>query len=749
MLIRKLTAMKTVLLLMVFSGFVSTALGQDVLTRQGDQFFYDGRPFDMWGMRTASATKDEATTNHLLAQLDDYKAYHLNTVNPYYQGSSAAYYRAFSSDGRTIDAGHQARMERIIKACQERDMVVVVGIFYQRAPGLESAEAYRNAVRAVTRALKPYRNVVINIANEQNSGNYSDTADIFDIRDPQRIIELCRIVHQEDPDRIVGGGGYDHAKNKIIGRSPDVDALLFDTSSTSQRSGALYDEFVEAGVRNKPIVNIEPFGAAASTVGSKGVYSSSGKQNYYREADDVISRKGLYYLIFPGEWVQSNPIRFDLGGNGTSSNPGIRWFFEYVREKVGNTTPTPTPTPGTSPTPNPGDLISNIPLSTEWNLISLPIQPSNTSIASVLSSIAGSYSAVYAYDTSGKNYQRYIPGASDNNLTTMAAGRGYWIFMSEAKTLRITGKKASPTIDIDKEWNLVGYNSTTALPVEQALASLSGKVSVVYGFDSTTDTYKGYVPGSTGQLTTLEPGKGYWIFATEEGVWNINNSATPTATPGNPGSTKFQEHDGMVVFEAENFTSNEGQPVIMKDTINRLVKLCDPDPCDLTPHHNILRGIWDTEVSNGAVIQMTQKDKAVSYRFTTTTPGEWVIALHFWAGHHKVNGIYFRMDGNPPVEENYRLFLPKVKANFQWLINDKTRRGQQGGLPATTYLADFKPGTHTLELVSSGEACIIDKIVLMTKAEVDKMSSELVKCNDPDPQYRCITTWKKGPEETR
>jgi hypothetical protein len=751
--IKKFSSSRILSLMIVSICFISAVQAQDVLTRQGDQFFYDGRSFDMWGMRTASATKDDAATNHLIEQLDDYKAYNLNTVNPYYQGSSAAYYRAFSSDGTTIDAGHQSRMERIIKACQQRDMVVIVGIFYQRAPGLGSAEAYRNAVRAVTRVLKPYRNVIINIANEQNSGNYSDTANIFDIRDPQNIIDLCRLVHQEDPDRIVGGGGYDHPKNKIIGRSPHVDTLLFDTSKTHERTGALYDEFVAAGVKDKPIVNIEPFGAAASELGSGGVYNSSGKQAYYREVDDVIARKGLYYLIFPGVWVQANPMRFDLGGNGSSSNPGIRWFFEYVREKVGKTSPTPSPTstPRPAPTTSPGDLTSTISLSKGWNLISIPLQPSDKSVEHVMSSIDGSYTALYAFD--GTGYQSYIKGESDNGLGSVEPGRGYWIYMDESRTLSLTGKKASPSVEVSEGWNLVGYSSTTPIQIEQGLASLGSKVQAVYAFDAVENRYEEYIPGSSSELTSLDPGRGYWIFANQDGVWTIGGSVKPaptaTPTPGNPSSSRYRERDGFVVFEAENFIRNDGQAVITKDTLSRLVKLCDPAPCDFEGQLNVLRNIWDREVSNGGAIQMTQKGKAVTYQFTTTTPGEWVIALHFWAGHHKVNGIYFRMDGQPAVEESYRLFLSKLKANFQWFIVDKNRNGQQGGLPSTTYLADLKPGTHTFEIVSSGEACIVDKIVLMTKEQYDKLLPQMVKCNDPDPKYKCIPNWTTGPAETR
>ena len=33
-------------------------------------------------------------------------------------------------------------------------------------------------------------------------------------------------------------------------------------------------------------------------------------------------------------WCQKEPMRYDLAGSGTRDDPGIRWFFEFVREQV-------------------------------------------------------------------------------------------------------------------------------------------------------------------------------------------------------------------------------------------------------------------------------------------------------------------------------------------------------------------------------------------------------------------------------
>ncbi len=42
-------------------------------------------------------------------------------------------------------------------------------------------------------------------------------------------------------------------------------------------------------------------------------------------------------------WCQGpssgQPVRYDLGGDGTSTSPGIRWYFEHVRRSIENDEP--------------------------------------------------------------------------------------------------------------------------------------------------------------------------------------------------------------------------------------------------------------------------------------------------------------------------------------------------------------------------------------------------------------------------
>lgn len=333
------------ILIGVLFVFPKFSLAGDLLVN-GNRFFLDGRPFEMIGLRVASASQNDSLTTMLIDQLDDYKATGLNTISVFVQGSSGGYSDPFSSDGKSLDKSQSDRLIRIVKECDKRSLVVIVGIYYQRVFGnsfkmhrkLNDAEAIYNATKTLTEILKPYRNVIINIANEQNSNGYKDFT-AFDFRKPENIIELCSLVKQVDPSRIVGGGGYHDDSNIIIGKSQYADVLLFDTwdqdVEKGHTSGWHYDLFRDNGVPDKPMVNVEIFGAWTRIASPPGVYSEEVKKIHLTEIDEAKKRPGLSVHLHSNLWCQGPAdgysIRYDLGGNGTAEYPGIRWWFEYAR----------------------------------------------------------------------------------------------------------------------------------------------------------------------------------------------------------------------------------------------------------------------------------------------------------------------------------------------------------------------------------------------------------------------------------
>jgi len=166
---------------------------------------------------------------------------------------------------------------------------------------------------------------------------------------------------------------------------------------------------------------------------------------------------------------------------------------------------------------------ASVPLSTGWNLISIPEELADTDPAAVLGSIYGSYSQVYAYDAcdSADPWKLYDPASSTNDLTSIDPTKGFWIEMTAPGVLIVDGTlPVNPSIQLCAGWNLVGYPRDTPLPVRGALTAIAGKYTTVFTYDPAVplDPWLGYLetaPGYANDLDLMEPGKGYWIYATQ------------------------------------------------------------------------------------------------------------------------------------------------------------------------------------------------------------------------------------------
>jgi len=152
-----------------------------------------------------------------------------------------------------------------------------------------------------------------------------------------------------------------------------------------------------------------------------------------------------------------------------------------------------------------------------WNLISFNVAPSDTAPSSVLAPVLDKVIVVQGFDGTG---QSYYPGGTQNTLSHMDAQHGYWLKMSSAVTLTISGTKvASNTpISLQQGWNLVGYLPDTPMSLETALASIAGKYTAVLGYDHGAESWYAALPDSMNTLNTMYPQHGYWIFMTEAGT---------------------------------------------------------------------------------------------------------------------------------------------------------------------------------------------------------------------------------------
>lgn len=165
---------------------------------------------------------------------------------------------------------------------------------------------------------------------------------------------------------------------------------------------------------------------------------------------------------------------------------------------------------------------SDITLADGWNLISLPLIPTDGSIDVVIADISDNVSQVrtWVYEADVLTEKVWI-NDGPAGFTVMAAGRGYWILMTEANELTVQGVElpapplAPPSYSVYEGWNLVGFKSVS---VSTAADYLGGAVTStferMYGYNAAGGVYT-VIQVATDNLT---PGQGYWLAVSADGT---------------------------------------------------------------------------------------------------------------------------------------------------------------------------------------------------------------------------------------
>jgi len=167
-----------------------------------------------------------------------------------------------------------------------------------------------------------------------------------------------------------------------------------------------------------------------------------------------------------------------------------------------------------------------------WNLVSLPIAPSETAIGSVLASISGQYQQVCAHDASSDTWLAYDPAHPEAaTLSILDEETAFWVSMTGSGTLTVSGTTPlSTTQQLYEGWNMVAYPASDAREVAQALSSIAGSYTLVYGYDPTlSQVWQHYSPNGpswANTLTHFRPGYGYWVKTTEACSLTVEGNMT-------------------------------------------------------------------------------------------------------------------------------------------------------------------------------------------------------------------------------
>ncbi|MFH1641756.1 MAG: hypothetical protein ABIC04_02560 [Nanoarchaeota archaeon] len=158
-----------------------------------------------------------------------------------------------------------------------------------------------------------------------------------------------------------------------------------------------------------------------------------------------------------------------------------------------------------------------------WNLISIACIPTNTSVFNMFSSLENNYTSVHGYNTGDANdpwktYNPSMPAWVVQDLEEISEENGYFINMNNKSAFYLNGTLLVPnTITYGKGWNLIGYPAQNSKGVVEALSTIQGSYSVIFGYNSINKTYYFYNASfADGTLEYVIPGYGYWINMTIE-----------------------------------------------------------------------------------------------------------------------------------------------------------------------------------------------------------------------------------------
>jgi photosystem II stability/assembly factor-like uncharacterized protein len=214
-------------------------------------------------------------------------------------------------------------------------------------------------------------------------------------------------------------------------------------------------------------------------------YSTDDGGTWYLVADNVPGASGQYAWTLPSIATTHARVRISQSGSGSPAASSTSSF---------TITLTPDVTDG-------------------WNLSSLRLRPLNNR-KSILFPTATTPAFAYA--------SSYVVRDSLN------PGEGFWMKFSGAQLTPYAGDSlAADTIQVHTGWNLIG-----ALSRGFAVSSV---VQIPPGIVITP--FFGY-GGSYGSITTLQPGKGYWVKVNSDGQLVIHSgSASAPSSP--PSSTQL------------------------------------------------------------------------------------------------------------------------------------------------------------------------------------------------------------------
>jgi hypothetical protein len=250
----------------------------------------------------ADSFDPEEHTNALIRALPGWHAFGLRAFTVGLQGGMPVFTitnesidnNPYSEDGTRIDSSYRGRLERLVAAADEIGMIVIVSLLYQgQAPRMADEHVIRNAVTTACRFLRDLgrMNVIVEVANEQNIGEFRRHPVVFE---PAGMAGLLALARRESGGLPVGCSSAGGALFREIADASDI-ILIHANGCTRQAYHALIWQARTLGL-NRPIVCNEDSPCIGQLVVAFNAASSWGYYNNLTKQEPPAD-----WSVTPGE----------------------------------------------------------------------------------------------------------------------------------------------------------------------------------------------------------------------------------------------------------------------------------------------------------------------------------------------------------------------------------------------------------------------------------------------------------------
>jgi hypothetical protein len=340
----------TVVLASVLVLSAQAFAGQCVFGVKGNQTLLNQRPVKLLGLRCSNALISDTKTDELIANLDVFKSYGVNTISAFLMGSRYGDIKGYHPDA-SLDSTYAARLARIIEAADKRGMIILVGCLYWSTSTAKSelgrwrqADADK-AIGNTVRWLKDhnYRNVFVDVDNE-GMAHQATHWSIAQMIDAAHAVDPTIMAAYNDRDPApVNADLYIHLSPKVSGKP------WLDTEATpSNAPGGYWDTYSKE-------TNVKT-GGAFYNYSRIGRYTPEMKRNQYDQTRDGYENYNGHMLAStwlqcgPGEGINgpfmtpgghSNIADVNASMNQLDRDAGILWWLEYIKGRWGAWNPPP------------------------------------------------------------------------------------------------------------------------------------------------------------------------------------------------------------------------------------------------------------------------------------------------------------------------------------------------------------------------------------------------------------------------